>query len=121
MKITIAFQHLDHTPSLDERIREKSEKINKYFDGKMNLKWNCYVQDLNHFAEVTLFGPQFEYHAKAHSDNLYKTIDLAVDKIERQIIKRKEKTKNRIHRGHEEPVILDVEQAWGDRSDDDVA
>lgn len=121
MKITISFQHLEHTPSLDERIREKSEKMKKYFDGNLNIKWNCYVEDLNHFAEVTMFGPQFEYHAKAHSDSLYKTIDLCVEKLEKQVVKRKEKVKNRMHRKVKDPVILDIEAAWASKKDEDVA
>ena len=34
MKLKISFKHLEHTPALDERIKEKSQKLKKYFEGK---------------------------------------------------------------------------------------
>jgi putative sigma-54 modulation protein len=121
MKVTISFLNLEHTPSLDERITEKCEKFGKYLGGNFHATWHCYVKDNHQYADVALVGPKVEYHATAHSENLYKTIDMAIDKLERQVVKTKEKTKNRMHRSIEEPVILDYEQAWASKKDDDVA
>lgn len=118
MKITISFLHLEHTQALDERIREKSLKLAKYFNDKGTMKWNCYVKSGLHYAEVTYHAQSFEYHAKAHSDSLYKTIDIVLEKIEKQVIKKKEKF-NKIHRDQDDLVVLDPESAWTDR--DDVA
>lgn len=118
MKITISFLHLEHTQALDERIREKSLKLAKYFNDKGTMKWNCYVKNGVHYAEVTYHAQSFEYHAKGHSDSLYKTIDIVLEKIEKQVIKKKEKF-NKIHRDQDELVVLDPEAAWTDR--DDVA
>lgn len=119
MKVTISFKHLDHTPSLDERIHEKSERLSKYFDGKSHIKWNCSVKEGTHYAEIDLSGPNYSYHATASSDNLYKSFDLVVAKIERQVQKKKEKTK--IKKGkisHRDLEILDPENAWMDYEDD---
>ena len=80
MKVTITFRHLEHTPSLDERISEKSEKLNKYLGGRSHIKWGCHVKNGIHYAEVELLGPKFKYHATGKSDNLYKTIDLVSDR-----------------------------------------
>lgn len=114
MKITVSFQHLEHTPSLDERIQEKSERLKKYMEGKTHAKWNCYVQDNQHFAEIELIGPKCEFHASAHSDSLYKSIDLVLGKVEKQLEKKHAKRKNKLHRKGEKPVILDYESAWDD-------
>jgi len=95
MKITVSFRHLEHTQSLDDRIYEKSEKLNKYLDGKINMKWSCYVKEGNHYAEVALSGAHFNYHATGHTDSLYKTIDVVVDKLEKQLSKKKDKWKGR--------------------------
>lgn len=125
MKVTISFRHLDHTPSLDERIQEKSEKLGKYLGGKSHIKWGCHVKDGNHYAEVELIGPKFKYHATGKSDNLYKTIDLVVSKLEKQIQKKKEKLtakKDRIQ--HKNLEILEQSDAWMDYNEeqfDDVA
>jgi putative sigma-54 modulation protein len=120
MKVTISFQHLDHTPSLDDRIKEKTSKLKKYMEGKTHAKWNCYVQDHVHYAEVDLVGPRCEFHATAHSDSLYKSIDLVLHKLEKQIQKKEGKLKNKIHRKGEKPEILDYNDAWMDH-DEDVA
>ncbi len=118
MKVTVSFRHLDHTPALDERIQEKSEKIAKYLDGNLHLKWSCEVKDgREHYAEVEVLGPKFDYHAKAHSDSLYKTIDLVVAKIEKQVQKKKEKMLNKKKMPHKDMEILDPNDAWMDYDD----
>ncbi len=121
MKVTISFKNLKHTPALDSRIHEKSATLEKFFDGgDSRINWVCYVNDGVHHAEVKLHGLNHEYHATAKSDNLYKTFDLAVNKLEKQLSKQKQKTKNRIHKHKNGPdiVILDPEMAWADREDD---
>ena len=118
MKVTISFIHLEHTPSLDERIQNKSKKLEKFLGGKGHVKWHCYVKENQHYAEVDLIGPHYEYHATASTDSLYKTIDQVVGKLEKQISKRKEKWKNKMHRKNSEIEIVDPEQAWLDYDED---
>ena len=118
MKITISFQNLEHTPSLDSRIQEKTEKLKKYLEGKTHAKWNCYVEEHVHYAEIDLLGPKCEFHASANSDSLYKSIDLVVSKLEKQLHKKHERQRNKIHRKIEKPVILDYESAWTDYDED---
>ena len=118
MKVTISLLHMDHTESIDTRIQEKSEHLSKYFNGKTNCKWTCWVKEGNHYAEIDITGPTVNYHAKADSDSLYKTLDLVVSKMEKQLSKKRDKQKNKIHRKKGELVILDVEQAWTDLDDD---
>lgn len=117
MKVTITFLHLEHTPALDERIQEKSQKLNKYLNGKTHLKWNCFVKDGQHTAEVILIGPHFEYRASGSTDNLYKTIDVVMEKIEKQLSKRKDKMRNRIKKAPE-LVVRDIDAAWTDYDED---
>jgi putative sigma-54 modulation protein len=121
MKVTITFRHLDHTPSLDERIHEKSDKLSKYLGGKSHIKWSCYVKEGNHYAEIDISGPNYSYHATGHTDSLYKTIDLVVGKIEKQLQKKKDKTKNKKKIAHKDLQINDPEMAWADYDEDFVA
>jgi putative sigma-54 modulation protein len=120
MKITTSFLHLEHTPALDQKITESSEKLSKFFKSKGTIKWSCYVKNGEHFAEIYYHAPHCEYHATAWSDNLYHSIDLAVEKIEKQAFKKKEKY-NKIHREKTEMIILDPMSAWTDYEDEDVA
>lgn len=118
MKITTSFLHLEHTPALDEKIKDKTMKLAKYFQDKGTVKWSCYVKNGEHFAEINYHAPQCEYHASASSDNMYSSIDLCVDKIEKQVQKKKDKF-NKIHRDHSDAVILDPAMAWSDLEEDD--
>ena len=122
MKVTITFRHLEHTPSLDERIQEKSNRLAKFLGGRSHIKWSCYVKEGNHYAEADLQGPHFNYHATAHSDSLYKTIDLVVAKIEKQLIKKKEKlTAKKNKPAAKNLEILEPESAWTDYDEDYVS
>jgi putative sigma-54 modulation protein len=99
MKIYSSFKHLEHTPSLDEKIQEKSHKLEKYFEGNFDVHWTCYIRDDGkHGADIRVHGPSFEYFASSYSESLYKTFDQVINKIERQLFKKKSKWKNKINR-----------------------
>jgi putative sigma-54 modulation protein len=106
MKVSSSFLHFEHTPTLDEKIKEASAKMSKFFDDKGSMKWSCYVTNGVHFAEVNYLAPNVEYHAKARSDNMYESIDLALSKIEKQASKQKDRF-NKLHRGKLRLVDLD--------------
>jgi len=109
MKLKISFKNIEHTPALDQRIQEKSEKFDKYFQGSTSIQWFCYIDDNKHWAEIKVHGPKFSFFAKACSDNMYKSFDLAVDKMERQIEKKKMQRRNKMHNhGYESPKYQDI-------------
>lgn len=90
MKVTISYKQLESSEAIDAKIREKTEKIEKYFEGdNINVKWTCSV-DAGQFsseAEVTGHrGPPL--FASATTDNLYKTFDDVIQKISRQARKK---------------------------------
>lgn len=114
MKVTISFKNLEHTESLDERIKQKSLRMEKFWEGKVEVKWTCWVSGGEHFAEVSILGPKVDYHAKAKSDDLYKSLDLVINKIEKQVYKSKTKIKDKIHRPKAEIIIHSPSEAWGD-------
>jgi putative sigma-54 modulation protein len=110
MKLKIFFKNLEHTPALDLRIKEKSEKFKKYFQGNTSIHWFCWIQDNQHWAEIKVHGPKFDFFAKASADNLYKSLDLAVDKMERQIEKKKDIKRNKMHsHPYETPKYKEIE------------
>lgn len=114
MKITISFRQLEHTPSLDERIREKSQRLEKYMNGNTHVKWTCFAKHNLHYAELSVLGNQFEYFADASSDNLYKCLDMVLEKVERQVKKKNEIRKDKMHNNipHSELVCLEPADGW---------
>ncbi|HAZ13592.1 MAG: ribosomal subunit interface protein [Bdellovibrionales bacterium GWA2_49_15] len=115
MKITISFKHLEHTPAVDKHIRDKSKHFKKYLDNPAHVRWICYMDETiprMHVAQVHVNGPKGDHFVTAKSENFYKCIDEAVEKMEKQLRKHKEKWKSRLHDDHE-VIIRDPEQAWG--------
>ena len=117
MRLTISFKHFEHTPALDEIIRQKSQKLEKFLGGVTSVQWVCYVSEGKHYAEVQLHGPNFNFHAKSYTDIMYKTVDKVLAKIEKQIYKQKEKWKRNRSSEHP-PLNADPEVVWGDHDED---
>ena len=85
MNINITFRHMEHTPALDTLIREKSEKFTKWFGNSTDAKWTCWKEGIDYCAEVTIHSGRQEYFAKAFADDMYKTFDMVLNKIQNQI------------------------------------
>lgn len=118
MKLKVSFKNLEHTPALDQKIQEKSERFSKYFNGNVSLGWVCWTGDQGHWAEIKMVGPDFEFFAKASADNLYKCLDLVCNKLERQVEKKKDKIKNRIHyHSLESPKYIQIKMRMKDEED----
>lgn len=85
MNVQITFRHMDHTPALDSLIREKSQKFEKWLGANSTVNWVCWVDGPDQCSEVkVLVGPK-EYFAKAATNDLYKTVDLVIQKIHNQM------------------------------------
>ena len=85
MNVQITFRHMEHTPALDSMIREKSEKFTKWFGPQTKVHWTCFKDGQEQCSEVSVHSGHQEYFAKAHADDLYKTFDLIIQKIQNQI------------------------------------
>lgn len=111
MNLKTSFKHMNHSPALDQRIHEKSEKFEKYFQGNLKVEWFCWVHGDEHWAEVKIHGPKFNFFAKAQADNMYKTLDLVVDKMERQIDKQKKMKREKLHiSAHNSPKYQEMKK-----------
>lgn len=85
MNVHITFRHMEHTPALDNMIREKSEKFTKWFGPQTKVHWTCFKDGIDHCSEVSVHSGHQEYFAKAHADDLYKTFDMIIQKIQNQM------------------------------------
>ena len=101
MNVKIAFKNLEHTEALDSKINDKSQKFKKFFDGQFEVAWVCSLEKGRHMCDIKIVGKQADYHASAESDSLYKTLDQAVNKMEKQLGRQKEIVKqSKAKKGH---------------------
>jgi ribosome hibernation promoting factor len=94
VKVSVTFRHTEPTDALKRYAQEKVHRIDKYFSRPLeaHIVLSVDAKDLQ-VAEVELHTHGIMIHGKEETEDLYSAIDLVVDKIERQIIKQKGKSK----------------------------
>jgi putative sigma-54 modulation protein len=92
MQISITGHHLEVTDSLKAHIDLKFEKLKRHFDNVADVHVILTVEKLNQKAEATVQISGATLFAEDEHADMYDAIDNVVDKLDRQIIKHKEKT-----------------------------
>jgi len=99
VKVAVTFRHTQPTEALKKYAEEKVHRIGRYFSRSLEAHVVLAVDAKERqVAEVALNAHGITIHGKEETEDLYSAIDLVTDKIERQIKKRKEKTKLRRRR-----------------------
>lgn len=91
MQVNISGQHLEVTDTLRSYVNEKFERLARHFDKITNVQVILQVEKLKQKIEATLHVAGGEVVANAEHEDMYAAIDLLADKLDRQLIKHKEK------------------------------
>ncbi|MBA4503123.1 ribosome hibernation promoting factor [Marinobacterium marinum] len=94
MQINITGHHVELTGALDEYVRTKFDRLERHFDNITNAQVTLSVEKQRRAAEATIHLAGGEVFATHEHDDMYAAIDGMVDKLDRQIIKHKEKLKS---------------------------
>ncbi|RYZ86757.1 MAG: ribosome-associated translation inhibitor RaiA [Moraxellaceae bacterium] len=94
MQINISGHHLEVTESLREYVSSKLERLNNHHDRITNIHVILSVDKLVQKAEATVHVSGKDLFADATNDDLYAAIDALADKLDRQLIKHKEKMRS---------------------------
>ncbi len=92
--ITVTFRHLEATNSLREYVIEKLSRAKKHFGDQNEINVVLSSEKHRYTAEIILKAGKITANAKEETDDMYSAIDLAVDKVDRQMKKHKEKLKS---------------------------
>lgn len=93
MQINLTGHHVEITDSLRSYVDSKFEKLERHFDHINNVHVILNVEKLNQKAEAKLNVDGGEIFAASENDDMYAAIDALIDKLDRQVIKHKEKMK----------------------------
>ncbi len=94
MQVNITGHHVEITAPLRQYVLEKLARLERHFDHMTNVHVVLGVEKVRQKAEATIHGAGSEIFAEAVEDDMYAAIDALVDKLDRQILKRKEKLKS---------------------------
>ena len=98
MQLNVSGHHVEVTDSLRNYVSTKLEKIERHFDRITNMRVILSVEKQRQKAESTIHISGGEIYAAAEGNDLYAAIDQLADKLDRQLIKKKEKAKGHKHR-----------------------
>lgn len=102
MQINVTGHRLEVTPALRDFTLNKFDKLQRHFDKITTINVVFDVEKMRQIAEATIFVAKGELHASAESQDMYSAIDGLVDKLDRQLIKHKEKLKNHRDSGNKD-------------------
>lgn len=97
MNLTITGHHLDVTPAIRGYVEDKMSRITRHFDQVIDVSVILAVEKLKHKAEVNLHVRGKDIYVESIDDDMYAAIDSLADKLDRQVLKHKEKTGD-VHR-----------------------
>jgi putative sigma-54 modulation protein len=85
MNITITFRHMDGTEAVKQYASEKVAKLQKFLRQAMVAQVTLSLEGLDHLAEARISSGGTHFHGRERSADMYASIDLLHDNLDRQI------------------------------------
>jgi putative sigma-54 modulation protein len=104
MQVSLTGHHVDITDPLRAYVDEKIARLERHFDHVTNVHVILSVEKLVQKAEATVHIAGADVFADAVHEDMYAAIDALVDKLDRQVLRHKEKLKSHRGNGHRESV-----------------
>lgn len=116
MNLLLTGHHVEVTPALREFVESKLERVTRHFDQIIEIAVILGIEkpsekEKRQRAEVTLRVKGNMLHVEHFAEDLYAAIDGMIDKLDRQVLKHKEKIQDHQHDAHKrvtESVSEDV-------------
>jgi len=115
MKISVTFRNAEVENWQKDYVEERLEKLKKYIDNPVDARVVLSVEKFRNTAEINLTANGLNINSKEEEKDMHLAIDNAIEKIERQLKKRKERVRvfKSNNRGEEfggEPPVEEVEE-----------
>jgi len=93
MKISVTFRNAEGETWQKEYVEERLQKLKKYIDNPVDARVILSVEKFRNTAEINLMANGLNVNGKEEDKDMHLAIDNAIEKIERQLKKRKEKVR----------------------------
>jgi len=102
MNLTISGHHLEVTPALREYVLNKLDRVTRHFDQVVEVHVLLTIEKLKEKerrqkAEVTLRVKGRDIFVEQAHEDLYAAIDQLMDKLDRQVMRHKERLQDHHH------------------------
>ncbi len=95
MQITITGHQLEVTDALREYVNTKFDRLARHSDKITSIRVTLSVEKINQTVDASILIAGGEVNAQAEHEDMYAAIDLLIDKLDRQLLKHKEKQLDR--------------------------
>jgi putative sigma-54 modulation protein len=99
MNLNLTGQHLEITPAIRDYVIAKLDRVTRHFDHVIDVNVVMSVDKLRHKVEVNLHTRGKDIHVEAVEPDMYAAIDALADKLDRQVLKHKERRALHRHEG----------------------
>ncbi len=102
MNLTISGHHLEVTPALRTYVTGKLDRITRHFDQVVDVKVllsieNQTEKERRQKAECNIHVKGSDMFAESAHEDMYAAVDELVDKLDRQVVKHKDRLQNHHH------------------------
>jgi ribosome hibernation promoting factor len=97
MNLNLTGRHLEITPAIRQHVTDKIAKLKSHFDNVIDVNIVLSVDKLQQKAEGSVHLSGKDVFVECDDANMYVAIDNMIEKLDRQIIKHKEKYAARRH------------------------
>ena len=99
MNVYLTGHHVEITPSIRDYVSGKLQRITHHFDHVIDVNVVLTVEKLNHRIEASVHVRGKDIHCESTDVDMYAAIDGLIDKLDRTIVKHKEKSLEYRHNG----------------------
>lgn len=89
LKIQFTGHHVEVTDAIRDLTEKKLTKLEKHANNISHVEVTFEVSKLEQIAKATVYLPGHQLFASATSDDMYKSIDAMVGKLDKQLLKHK--------------------------------
>ena len=89
MNLNVSGHHLEVTSAIRTYVKSKLQRVSRHFDHVIDAHVILTVDKLRQKAEATLHLRGKDLHCESEQDDLYASIDLLADKLDRQVLRYK--------------------------------
>ena len=99
MNLNLTGNHLEITPAIRDYVVAKLERVTRHFDHVIDVSVVLSVNKLRQKVEANLHIRGKDIHAESVEPDMYAAIDALADKLDRMVLKAKEKRVDGRHDG----------------------
>lgn len=95
MQTSVTFKNIDPSENLSQYVSHKLDRFDRFLDNPAEASVVLSVEKFRHIAEINIVGDRLNIYGKEETQDMYSAIDMVLDKLEKQIKKNKDKTRER--------------------------